>query len=404
MKDGLNPKLFREHLEWLEDIIDKRSRARDNEFRVLQSYPGHSGFHSYVGVFSSRIIEDIRLRQEVASVEEDQIVRFPKFVAEEVSQSLTKRTPHLTTQQKVPWNLWAISHRHAPTSLIPGFINDKYHLDSSGGLLPSGLSYTYKYLSDAEAEPDTYAYVIDTGIRTSHEEFEGRAEHVWTCWETYEDDSGHGTHVAGIIASKSYGVVKNARLLSVKVTKDNAAWTSQVLGAIHWTVNDILEKNRTKSAVINISQGIAFSGVVNAAINNAFLTRDIITVVAAGNQGIDASERSPGSAEHAITVGSIDSSWRVAETSNFGKSVSIFAPGRNILSLSKESDSATVVSSGTSMAAPHVAGLVLNAMTVWGKRGGGLKAFLLETATKGQIKGNLRGSPNLLANNNIDSI
>lgn len=293
-------------------------------------------------------------------------------------------------QSKAPWNLQAISHRSAPTRLNM-FRNSDY-------------LYT-----PWPKDKTLYAYVLDTGIRTTHQEFEGRAENFWTAFKTadnqdnFDDESGHGTHVAGIIAAKTYGVAKKARVLSVKVFGPNGqVLTSQAILGFTFAMNDIIKKGRQNSAVINYSGGRKFSLAWNTIVERAYNRPNgpILTITSAGNDAKDAAGASPACADEAITVGSIRSDWSVAPSSNFGCKVNILAPGGKILSLSNTSDVATKTLSGTSMAAPHVAALALNAMAVFGKSSKDVLEFLTQTATKDKVKGDLKGSPNLLANNN----
>ncbi|KID98707.1 subtilisin-like protease PR1F, partial [Metarhizium majus ARSEF 297] len=295
-------------------------------------------------------------------------------------------------QSKAPWNLHAISHRSAPARLNV-FRNSDY------------------FYTPWPEDKTLYAYVVDTGIRTTHREFEGRAENLWTAVKTadnrdnFDDESGHGTHVAGIIAAKTYGVAKKARVLSVKVFDRNGRGsTSQAISGFTFAVNDIVEKGRQNSAVINYSGGGEFSVAWNTIVERAHNRPNgpVLTITSAGNDAENAAMSSPACADKAITVASIRSDWRVAPSSNFGCRVSILAPGEKIKSLSSTSDVATKRLSGTSMAAPHVAALALNAMAVFGKSSKHVLGFLTQTATKDKVKGHLRGSPNLLANNNND--
>ncbi|KAM3504617.1 hypothetical protein MY11210_008288 [Beauveria gryllotalpidicola] len=301
-------------------------------------------------------------------------------------------------QRKAPWNLRAISHRarlRFPSVTI--FRNFKYY---------------YQYWISHE---EFYAYVIDSGVRVSHQEFEGRAENLWTAIKTsdneddFEDKDGHGTHIAGIIAAKTYGVAKTARVVAVRaVDEEGWATMSTLIKALQEAISDIAEKDRHNNAVINMSVGKECSETMNTVIKRAYNRRDasnrqagILIVTCAGNEGVNAAECSPASSRKAITVGAIEPTWDVASWSNFGSKVDIFAPGVDITSLISESDSAIATKSGTSMAAAHVAALALNAMAVFGKTSNQVREFLLEeTSTKDKIQGDLRGAPNRLVNNN----
>ncbi|KHN96081.1 subtilisin-like protease PR1F [Metarhizium album ARSEF 1941] len=311
--------------------------------------------------------------------------------------NLRPRPPgKVAVQDWAPWNLRAVSHRSPPTALWP----------------TAWRNFKYNY-RDWAGDETYYVYVMDTGIRTTHQELEGRAENLFTLFKTadgeddFEDRSGHGTHVAGIVASKAYGVAKKARVVSVKVLDEsNTGLTSQMIKGFHAAVNDIIKKGRFNNAVVNLSLAGPCSAAWNAAVDRALNHRDgskpgaVLTVASAGNEKMNAESCSPASASRAITVGSIRSDWRMAPSSNFGAKVNILAPGANIVSLSHESDSETATMSGTSMAAPHVAALALNAMSVFGRASHQVPLFLQETCTKDKVKGDLRGSPNALVNNN----
>lgn len=257
------------------------------------------------------------------------------------------------------------------------------------------------YIYNTLAGQNTFAYIIDSGIRASHTDFEGRAVQAYTAFENSNDDNlGHGTHVAGTIGSKTYGVAKKANLLAVKVFEDGGSATSIILDGYNWAVNDITSKGRASRSVINMSLGGPPSDAFDSAIENA-AQAGVLTVVAAGNAPQDAAEVSPARAPSAITVGAIDKDWNFAsDYSNFGSVLDILAPGTDVLSTWNTDDDATNVISGTSMASPHVAGLALYAISVDGIIGvDAISTYLVAIATDGQAKGDLKGSPNKIANN-----
>ncbi|KID59631.1 subtilisin-like protease PR1F, partial [Metarhizium brunneum ARSEF 3297] len=298
--------------------------------------------------------------------------------------------PQVTAQDNPPWNLRAISHR-SPQRWPTALRKSKYY---------------YNIWSDSKTY---YAYVLDSGIRITHGEFEGRAGNLWTAFKdagnqpNYEDESGHGTHVAGIIASKTYGVSKSAQVLSVRVFDSaGSAPMSQILAGYNKAVNDIIDKGRYSHAVINYSG--SKSRALYSAIDRAYRSPRgyILTITTAGNDNQKATGQPTGFVTNAIVVGAIEPDWSIAPFSNFGYTVNIFAPGSKIVSLSHKSNTATMTMSGTSMAAPHVAALALNAMAIYNKHPSAIRSFLKDTATKDRVTGNLHGSPNLLANNNND--
>lgn len=286
---------------------------------------------------------------------------------------MTKRD--VTTQANAPWGLGTVSHRKQGAT---------------------------DYVYDARAGEGTYAYVVDSGIRTSHVEFEGRAVDGYSILPgVYLDLIGHGTHVAGTIGSRAYGVAKKATLVNVKVFILPTSSTSAIMDGFNFAVNDIVAKNRTSVAAINMSLGGGYSQAFNDAIEEA-ARRGVLSVVAAGNDHKDAKDTSPASAPSALTVGAVDINWNIATYSNFGKVLDIFAPGTGILSCWFRTDTDTNTISGTSMATPHTVGLALYAMSVHGIHGvEAVTSFLTGSATPGGVKGDIGGSPNLIGNNNV---
>ncbi|KAK6353485.1 Basic amino-acid permease [Orbilia brochopaga] len=255
----------------------------------------------------------------------------------------------------------------------------------------------------------TFAYVIDSGVNTDHQDFEGRAECGYNALhpETlkHNDTVGHGTHVAGIIASTTYGVAKKAKIISVKVIdrveyKRNTA--SDLLDGINWAANDISSKNRSSIAVMNLSIGLNYNRAINDALDNAYKL-GILSIVAAGNVNADVAKEnsSPNTASKAFVVGATAANNTAWINSNYGKMVDIMAPGVDIKSLGIASNNATMVNTGTSMAAPHVAGLVCYLRRLEGLgTPEQVTARMLQLAQKGVLDGpSLKGSPNLLAFN-----
>ncbi|KAM0669793.1 hypothetical protein MY8738_000132 [Beauveria namnaoensis] len=215
------------------------------------------------------------------------------------------------------------------------------------------------YFYDSSAGEGITAYVVDTGIRTSHIEFEGRAVLAANFVNNVDtDENGHGSHVAGTIGSATYGVAKKAQLVGVKVLdKNGAGANSGVLDGLQFVMNDVLKRGLGGKSVMNMSLGGGRSEAVNRAIQQLFAA-GIVPVVAAGNENQDAANTSPASAKAAICVGAINAKNDVkASFSNTGEAIDVSAPGVDILSVGIDSDTATNTLSGTSMASPHVAGL-----------------------------------------------
>jgi subtilisin family serine protease len=217
--------------------------------------------------------------------------------------------------------------------------------------------YIYNYNEDSSGKGET-VYVIDTGINIEHEEFEGRASWGTVTPEgaSQEDVHGHGTHCAGTIGGKTYGVAKKANIIAVKVFDDKTQGDDDtIIQGIQWATKDA--KSKGIAATFSMSLGGEKSECVDLAIQKAH-QEGIVVVVAAGNDNSDACTLSPAGSEYAVTVGAIDENNEKSSFSNYGKCVKILAPGRGVLSSWIGSNNATRAISGTSMATPHVAGQV----------------------------------------------
>lgn len=200
------------------------------------------------------------------------------------------------------------------------------------------------------------AYVVDTGIRFDHQEFGGRALRGYDAiadGQNGSDCNGHGTHVAGTIGGRSYGVARDSTLVAVRVLNCEGSGTmSGVIAGLDW-----IAANGQLPAVVNMSLG----GDAHASLDDAvrrLVTRGFTVTAAAGNEGRDACLASPARVTEAITVGASDRSDARPSWSNFGACVDIFAPGVSIPSAWHTDTTALASSSGTSMASPHVAGAV----------------------------------------------
>ena len=254
--------------------------------------------------------------------------------------------------------------------------------------LPLDNSYTY-----ATTAGNVHAYIIDTGIRTTHTTFGGRAIWGHNSVDTNNTDcNGHGTHVAGTVGGSQYGVAKGVSLVAVKVLNcQGSGTTAQVADGINWVAG-----NAVKPAVANMSLGGGVNTTLDNAVSNA-INMGVTFAIASGNSNADACNFSPARVAAAITVNATDINDARASFSNFGTCTDIFAPGVNITSSWNTSDTATNTISGTSMATPHVAG----AAALWladhpGDTPAQVATGLINASTPNKVTNPGSGSPNRL--------
>ncbi|MBO0607776.1 S8 family peptidase [Myceligenerans salitolerans] len=259
--------------------------------------------------------------------------------------------------------------------------------------LPLDDSYTYPNTGSGVT-----AYIIDTGIRTSHQDFGGRAVHGT---DTVDGDSdatdcnGHGTHVAGTVGGSAYGVAKGVTLVGVRVLDCAGSGTyAGVIDGIDWVTAD---HGAGEPAVANMSLGGGFSQAVNDAVADS-IADGVTYALAAGNEyAANACNTSPASTPEAITVGATQSNDARASYSNIGTCLDIFAPGSSITSAWHTSNSATNTISGTSMASPHVAGAAaLVTAANPGYTPQQVRDQLVADATTGAVTNRGSGSPDAL--------
>ena len=248
------------------------------------------------------------------------------------------------------------------------------------------LSGTYSFNSTGTG---VTAYIIDTGILTTHNEFGSRAS-----WGTNAsggpntDCNGHGTHVAGTVGGATYGVAKDVSLVAVKVLNcAGSGSTTSVVTGVNWVATDHVGN---APAVANMSLGGGASPSIDTAVGNA-IGDGVVFAVAAGNSNANACNYSPARVGAAITVGATTSTDARASYSNFGSCLDIFAPGSGITSAWKGSNTATKTISGTSMATPHVTGAVARILSA-----GGSASSLISGASTGKVSNPGSGSPNKL--------
>ncbi|MFI0169647.1 S8 family serine peptidase [Streptomyces sp. NPDC017095] len=259
------------------------------------------------------------------------------------------------------------------------------------------LDQNYTYPNTAS---NVTAYIVDSGIRIGHTQFEGRA----SIGGNFASDAynqtcmSHGTHVAGTVAGKDFGVAKKAKIVSVRVLDctDNA-YDSDIIKAANW-ITEQAAQDSSRRAVVNMSINSS-QGNINAAQDQALknsIAKGVTWVVSSGNKNSDACQNSPGNIKEAIVVNNATKSDQRRSDSNYGSCTDLFAPGTDILSAAPGSDTATTVMTGTSMAAPHVTGaaaLYLSANPT--ATPAQVQTAIINNATSGVI-GDTQGSPNKL--------
>jgi aqualysin 1 len=200
---------------------------------------------------------------------------------------------------------------------------------------------------------NVHAYIIDTGIRSTHSEFSGRVGNGYDAVDggAPDDCNGHGTHVAGTVGGTTYGVASQVTLHGVRVLNcSGSGTTAGVIAGVDWVTN-----NHQDPAIANMSLGGGASTSLDNAVSNSIIA-GVTYAVAAGNANANACSYSPARVAAAMTVGATTSGDARSSFSNYGSCVNIFAPGSSITSAWYTSNTATNTISGTSMASPHVAG------------------------------------------------
>ncbi|KAI9716385.1 MAG: serine protease [Chrysothrix sp. TS-e1954] len=366
--------------------MDLRKRSQipfvDDVFHGLKhTYDIGQGLMGYSGHFDVETLEQIRRHPDVEYIEQDSVVH-------------TMDSGEL--EKNAPWGLARISHR-------------------------KGLSFgTFnKYMYAEEGGDGVDVYIIDTGTNVDHVDFEGRASWASTIpsGDEDKDGNGHGTHCSGTVAGKKYGVAKKAHIKAIKVLRSNGSGTmSDVVKGVEYAAKSHLKeveaskggkgKKGFKGSAANMSLGGGKSPALDKAVNAA-VEVGIHFAVAAGNDNADSCNYSPASAENAVTVGASNFADERAYFSNYGKCNDIFAPGLNILSTWIGSEYAVNTISGTSMASPHIAGLLAYLLSLQPAKDSSfavadvtpkkLKAHLLSIATEDALSDVPSSTQNILA-------
>ncbi|KAG8757778.1 subtilisin-like serine protease [Ceratobasidium sp. 428] len=376
-----------------QDVVDSHNKwinaqvANTNASWVAQTYTGVTsaqGFTAYNAILDPNdpavsmqdgsplknkdgsfisILDAARARSDIEYIEEDSVFK----------------TTAIEDQTNAPWGLQRVS--------------------SNAALPPGSRANTlaFDYPNDDTAGQGVDVYVIDTGVNAQHQSFEGRAVMAFAAQGLAEtDDQGHGTHCSGTIASKDFGVAKAANIFGVKVLgADGSGQNSDILQGIAAAMQ--MAKQSGKPSVISMSLGGGASPSLDRAVTAA-TQQGMHVVVAAGNEAADANTSSPARAPAVITVGASNIKDEVASFSNFGQGVDIFAPGEQVISTFIGSTTARQILSGTSMACPHVAGMVAAILSSEGQMTPAAMATRLKgLGAQGVLKNVPRGTTNLLA-------
>ena len=313
-----------------------------------------AALNGFAGTLNAGQLNALRHNPAVAFIEQDQVAELS------------------ATQSGATWGIDRIDQRSRP------------------------LSGTYTYNTTASS---VRAYIIDTGVRATHSEFRNadgttRAQNNYNATGdgNASDCNGHGSHVAGTVGGKTYGVAKAVLIRAVKVfTCSGGSANSIIIAGVDWVT-----ANHIKPAVANLSLGGGASQATDDAVNR-LSNAGVFVAVAAGNENVDACTRSPARASTVTTVASSTSSDAKSSFSNWGSCVEVYAPGSSITSAWYGSDTQTNTISGTSMASPHVAGVGALYKGTYGDAGySTIRTWIINNATASVITGNPTGTPNRL--------
>ena len=340
-----------------DDDVDTRSDEIVRNARGKKNHVYKNALKGFSAEMTEKEAMKIAARADVAYVEEDGLVTAD------------------ATQSPATWGLDRIDQQNLPLS----------------------NSYTYNFTASG-----VKAYIIDTGILTTHTQFGGRAIHGRDAVNNDNDATdcnGHGTHVAGTVGGSTYGVAKSVTLVAVRVLDCSGNGTdSGVIAGIDWVTAD---HQAGAPAVANMSLGGGVSQALDDAVNRA-INDGVTMAVAAGNgdqfgNPLNACNGSPSRVPAAITVGATTSTDARSSFSNYGTCLDLFAPGSSITSSWYTSTTATNTISGTSMATPHVTGVAALYLSQNGNQSPAtVRNAIVAAATPNKVTNPMTGSPNLL--------
>lgn len=320
--------------------------AKEMDVQPRHVYDG--ALHGFAAALTPAQVERLRRNPDVQYIEQDQVMYLD------------------ATQSGATWGIDRIDQRNRP------------------------LSGTYTYTATGSS---VRAYIIDSGINPDHTNFGGRAQIAYDATGgNGRDCNGHGTHTAGTVGSATYGVAKGVLIRAVRVgTCGSSLLTSDIVEGIDW-----VRTNHVKPAVANLSLGGGISSALDTATQN-LINAGVFVAVAAGNSNINACNASPARVAAATTVAASTSTDAKASYSNYGSCVDLYAPGSSITSTWYSSNTATNTISGTSMAAPHVAGVAALYKATYGDASQAtIDTWIKNNSTANVISGNPSGTPNRL--------
>ena len=351
---GISQPIKDRYIVIFKDTVDRPELEAESIVRVAKGelhFTYTTAIRGFAATLPERAVRALMQNPKISSVEQDSTI----FVE--------------SSQSGVVWGLDRIDQRDLP------------------------LNGLFNY---PDALPRVHAFVIDTGILSSHVEFGGRVGSGYTAIrDKYgtSDCHGHGTHVAGTIGGRTFGVSKTVMLIPVRVL--NCRGSGQNSGVIAGL--DFVAKSKLRPAVANMSLGGSVSSSLDTAVRNA-VSAGVTIVVAAGNSNIDACTTSPARESSAITVAATTSTDYRASYSNFGTCVDLFAPGSSIMSAWSTNTTATNTISGTSMATPHVTGIAAQILAQSPTfRPVDVSAVIIANSLIGRVTDAGTGSPNVLS-------